>query len=179
MASGADNRLEAPPRGRLLRIGIAVAALVALDQLTKVWAVAALSDGPVDVFGDTVQFNLSRNPGSAFGRFQGMTTLLAVGAIVVSLLIVREARHAPDRWRLIGYTLRPSGNGQRPSGSAMGAARVAGRKPIKCPKCDRRFAHRLPLSRHLSASHGIKKASPAKKAVQARRTKRKKARAGS
>jgi uncharacterized C2H2 Zn-finger protein len=79
----------------------------------------------------------------------------------------------------IGYTLRPSGNGQRPSGSAMGAARVAGRKPIKCPKCDRRFAHRLPLSRHLSASHGIKKASPAKKTVQARRTKRKKARAGS
>jgi signal peptidase II len=105
VASGADNRLEAPPRGRLLRIGIAVAGIVAADQLMKSWAVAALADGPVHVIGDTVQFSLSRNAGSAFGRFQGMTTLLAVGAIIVSLLIVREARHAPDRWRLIGYTL--------------------------------------------------------------------------
>jgi signal peptidase II len=105
VASAADNRLEAPPRGRLLRIAVAVAAIVAVDQLTKAWAVEALSDGPVHVIDDTVQFNLSRNAGSAFGRFQGMTTLLAVGAIVVSLLIVREARHAPDRWRLIGYTL--------------------------------------------------------------------------
>ena len=52
-------------------------------------------------------------------------------------------------------------------------------KPIKCPKCDRRFAHRLPLARHLSASHGMKKASSARKGVQARRTKRKAARAGS
>ena len=78
----------------------------------------------------------------------------------------------------IGYTLRPTGNGQGPSGVALGAVRIPGRKHIKCPKCDRRFAHRLPLSRHLSASHGMKKASPAKKAVQARRTKRKKTRAG-
>jgi signal peptidase II len=105
VASGAGNRTEAPPRGRLLRIGLAVAALVAVDQLTKVWAVATLSDGPMHVIGDDVQFNLSRNAGSAFGRFQGMTTLLAIGAIVVSLLIVREARHATDRLRLIGYTL--------------------------------------------------------------------------
>jgi signal peptidase II len=105
VASGADNRLEAPPRGRLLRVGIAVAGIVAADQLTKSWAVTALADGPVNVIGDSLQFSLSRNAGSAFGRFQGMTTLLAVGAIIVSLLIVREARHAPDRWRLIGYTL--------------------------------------------------------------------------
>jgi signal peptidase II len=105
VASGADNRLEAPPRGRLLRVGVAVAAIVAVDQLTKSWAVAALADGPQHVIGDAVQFSLSRNAGSAFGRFQGMTTLLAVGAIIVSLLIVREARHAPDLWRLIGYTL--------------------------------------------------------------------------
>ena len=75
----------------------------------------------------------------------------------------------------IGYMLRPTGNGQGASGSGMGAVRVPGRKHIKCPKCDRRFAHRLPLSRHLSASHGMKKASTRK----ARRMKRKAARAGS
>ena len=39
-------------------------------------------------------------------------------------------------------------------------------KRITCPKCDRRFAHPLPLARHLSATHGIRKArkKPAKKA---------------
>src|SRR5215470_1036496 len=63
----------------------------------------------------------------------------------------------------LGYTLRPTGNGQGASGSTIGAVRVPGRKHIKCPKCDRRFAHRLPLSRHLSASHGMKKASSGKK----------------
>ena len=76
----------------------------------------------------------------------------------------------------IGCMLRPTGNGQGASGSGMGAVRVPGRKHIKCPKCDRRFAHRLPLSRHLSASHGAKKASSARKT---RRVKRKAARAGS
>jgi uncharacterized C2H2 Zn-finger protein len=79
----------------------------------------------------------------------------------------------------IGYTLRPSGNGQGSSGSAGEALRIPGRKVIKCPKCDRRFAHRLPLARHLSASHGMKKTSSAQKGAQARRTKRKTARARS
>jgi signal peptidase II len=105
VGNGAVNRTEAPPRGRLLRIGVAVATIVILDQLLKIWAVATLSDGPVHVIGDNVLFSLARNPGGAFGRFQGMTTLLAVGAIVVSILIVREARNATDRLRLVGFTL--------------------------------------------------------------------------
>ena len=105
MANGAGNRTEAPPRGRLLRIGVAVAAIVAIDQLTKAWVAATRKDAPLDIIGNSVQIVLSRNGGSAFGRFQGMTTLLAVGAIVVSVLIVREARNATDRLRLIGFTL--------------------------------------------------------------------------
>jgi signal peptidase II len=105
VASGAADATEAPPRGRLLRVGLAVAALVLLDQLTKVWAVAALADAPVSIIGDDVRFALTRNPGGAFGRFQGMTMILAIGAIAVSILIVREARNATDRWKLVGYTL--------------------------------------------------------------------------
>jgi uncharacterized C2H2 Zn-finger protein len=53
----------------------------------------------------------------------------------------------------IGYRLTPTGDGRAKMTSPNGLARVPGRKHIKCPKCDRRFAHRLPLSRHLSASH--------------------------
>ena len=105
MASGAANRTEAPPRGRLLWIALAVGVLVAIDQLTKHWVVSTLADGPLHIIGDNVEFALSRNGGSAFGRFQGMTTLLAIGAIFVSVLIVREARNATDRVKLIGYVL--------------------------------------------------------------------------
>ena len=107
MASGAANQIEAPPKGRLrlLWIALAVAGLVVIDQLTKHWAVSTLADGPVHVIGDTAEFALSRNGGSAFGRFQGMTTLLAIGAILVSVLIVREAHNATDRVKLIGYVL--------------------------------------------------------------------------
>jgi signal peptidase II len=105
VANGAGNRIVAPPRGRLLRIGLAVAAIVAIDQLTKAWVASTRKEAPLDIIGESVQIVLSRNGGSAFGRFQGMTTLLAVGAIVVSVLIVREARNATDRLRLIGFTL--------------------------------------------------------------------------
>ena len=83
----------------------AIAAIVAIDQLTKVWAVAALSDGPKHVIGDTVEFELTRNGGSAFSRFQGMTPILAVGAIVVTIVLARVLRRTTDRWLVVALTL--------------------------------------------------------------------------
>ena len=43
-------------------------------------------------------------------------------------------------------------------------ARRNGKKPaafkrLKCPKCDRRFAHPLPMARHLAATHHVKAAA--------------------
>ena len=55
--------------------------------------------------------------------------------------------------RDIGYQLKPFGNGRGPATSSDGLVKTQARKHIKCPKCDRRFAHRLPLARNLSASH--------------------------
>ena len=57
----------------------------------------------------------------------------------------------------IGYQLTPISGGKVRSAQSNGAAKVARRKHLKCPKCDRRFAHPLPLARHVSASHGVKK----------------------
>ena len=37
--------------------------IVAVDQLTKIWAVARLDDGPISLVGDDVQLRLSRNTG--------------------------------------------------------------------------------------------------------------------
>lgn len=83
----------------------AIAAIVAVDQLTKAWAVAALSDGPVHVIGDTVEFELTRNGGGAFSRFQGMTPVLAVGAIFVTFVLARVLRRTTDSVLVVALTL--------------------------------------------------------------------------
>ena len=41
--------------------------------------------------------------------------------------------------------------------TTTGRARV---KRFRCPKCDRRFAHPLPMARHMSATHGAKRQRP-------------------
>ena len=83
----------------------AIAAIVAIDQLTKIWAVAALSDGPTHVIGETVELELVRNGGGAFSRFQGATPVLAVGAIVVTIMLARVLRGTTDRFLVVALTL--------------------------------------------------------------------------
>ncbi|MEO7837151.1 MAG: signal peptidase II, partial [Acidimicrobiales bacterium] len=51
--------------------GGTAAAVVAVDQLTKSWALGALDDGAVHVLG-TLRFNLSFNTGAAFGIGKGL-----------------------------------------------------------------------------------------------------------
>lgn len=105
MASAAAEPTRAAFRARTTWALATVAAIVALDQLTKVWAVATLSDGPVRLVGDVVELRLTRNPGSAFGRFQGMTPILATAAVIVSVLLVRAVHRATDRVIVVGLVL--------------------------------------------------------------------------
>jgi signal peptidase II len=116
-SGGADERAVAgapsgPPddakpnaSARLWRVAAAVVTIVLLDQLTKVWAVAALSDEPFSIVGTTVEFHLTRNPGGAFGRFQGVTPLLAIGAVAVTIWLVHTVRQAVDPWMVVALTL--------------------------------------------------------------------------
>jgi signal peptidase II len=83
----------------------AIAAIVVIDQLTKAWAVAALADGPIHIIGETVEFELTRNGGGAFSRFQGMTPVLAVGAIIVTFVLFRVLRRTTDIWLVVALTL--------------------------------------------------------------------------
>ncbi len=62
--------------------------LLVADQVTKVWAVAALSDGPVQVLGDFFVLRLTRNPGAAFSSFQGGGPILGLIAVVMAVVIV-------------------------------------------------------------------------------------------
>jgi signal peptidase II len=84
---------------------VGIAAIVVADQVTKSWAVAALADGPIRVFGDTVELALTRNGGSAFSRFQGITPVLATGAIIVTIVLARVLRSATDRLLIVALTL--------------------------------------------------------------------------
>jgi signal peptidase II len=80
------------PAGPLAVAGV----VVALDQLTKIWAVHSLSDGPVEVVGSLLQWRLTRNPGGAFSLLTNLTPLLAVLAVVMVVYIVRTTRRTAD-----------------------------------------------------------------------------------
>jgi len=61
--------------------------VVVIDQLTKIWAVAALSDGPVSLIGDFLRLRLTRNPGAAFSSFLDGGPMLGVIAAVVAVVV--------------------------------------------------------------------------------------------
>jgi signal peptidase II len=92
-------------RSRAAWVVAALVAIVAIDQLTKAWAVAALADGPKHVIGDFLVLDLARNGGSAFSRFQGYTPVLAVLAIAITVFVARSLRQATDTWTLVGLVL--------------------------------------------------------------------------
>jgi len=77
--------------------------VVFLDQLTKIWAVAALSDGPVEVIGTLLQFRLTRNPGGAFSLLTGLTPVLAILAVGMVVYIIRTTRRTSDA--VMAYSL--------------------------------------------------------------------------
>jgi uncharacterized C2H2 Zn-finger protein len=60
----------------------------------------------------------------------------------------------------VGYrvvSLRTAGS----AASARAGRRAGGTLPkrLRCPKCDRRFSHPLPMARHVAATHSVKPAA--------------------
>lgn len=91
---------EATPRGLSLPLLVGVAAAVLLlDQLSKLWAVDALGGGRTIDLVWTLRFNLVTNPGSAFsiggGTWWG--PFVTVVALVVVGLLVWHARVLASR----------------------------------------------------------------------------------
>ena len=72
---------------------VVAAVVLVLDQLTKHWAVNALSDGREVPVLWTLQWNLAFNTGMAFSRGEGFGPIIAPLAIlVVVVLVVMSAR---------------------------------------------------------------------------------------
>jgi signal peptidase II len=105
--SDADNApQETEPRhGRTALVAVMVAGIVGLDQLTKSWVVAELSDAPLSIIGTTVELRVSRNTGGALSLFQEFTPVLAVLAILVAVVLVRALQRTQDRVILVALAL--------------------------------------------------------------------------
>jgi signal peptidase II len=91
-------------KARPLAVAVAAGA-IAVDQLTKVWAVAALEDGPIQIFGDVLRLRLTRNSGAAFSSLQGLGPLIGIAAVGVVGLIFVMLRHVPRRFEVVGLGL--------------------------------------------------------------------------
>lgn len=92
-------------RSRLFAVLATTAALVlVLDQLSKLWALRALTPGdPIDVVGSLIRLNLIRNPGAAFSIGTGATwvlTLIACGVLVFILVTARRLGSVAWAWAL-------------------------------------------------------------------------------
>ena len=91
-------------RTRLIA-GFIVAGVVILDAATKIWAVAALSDGPVYLIHYSVGFVLARNTGAAFSLVRSATPVLALLAIGATVVLGRTIARTSDTVLVVGLSL--------------------------------------------------------------------------
>jgi signal peptidase II len=76
-----------------LRLTMAIAlAVIAIDQLTKHWAVNALADQVPRHVIWTLQWNLSFNSGMAFSKGQGIGPIIGLVAVIVVVVIMLGVR---------------------------------------------------------------------------------------
>ena len=82
---------DATPRSRLTPAVIVIVA-IALDQLTKWWALVALEDGDVIEVLPTLEFDLAYNSGFSFGTGQGLGRWISVLVVVLCVFLVQQIR---------------------------------------------------------------------------------------
>lgn len=89
---------------RLLAFLVA-AGVIAVDQLTKWWAVNDLADGPIVLIEDFLQLRLTFNTGASFSLFSNAGPILAIVAAGVVVLIVYVLRDAARRTEAVALGL--------------------------------------------------------------------------
>jgi signal peptidase II len=94
-ADDAGEDEQRRPAGARLPLLLGVAALVlALDQLTKAWAVSALADGHVIDLVGSLRLRLTMNYGSAFSIANGRGALISLLALAVVAVLLATGRHS-------------------------------------------------------------------------------------
>ena len=105
-----DPTDDSSPLGQPRRwfwVGPICLAVVVLDQLTKIWAVSALTK-PIDVIW-TLRLRVTRNPGAAFSTGTGIGPLIGVAAVVIVLFLLRSGRNTVNRAALVALGLVSGG----------------------------------------------------------------------
>ena len=92
---GSDGAGRPGPRPRRF-IFVVAAAVLMLDQLSKIWATSALADRDIDLFW-TLRLHLIRNTGSAFGVGSDFGRWLGLVVIGVVIGVIVYARRVTDR----------------------------------------------------------------------------------
>lgn len=85
-----------PTRGHPAVMLISAGVVLALDQLTKWWAVRALDDRIIDLVW-TLRLRLVFNSGAAFSRFDGLGPVLGIVAVIITLGLLYSGRTAANR----------------------------------------------------------------------------------
>lgn len=87
-------------RGRAtLLVVVVAAAVLVVDQLSKIWAVAALeNEPPVQVIGDFFRLVFVRNSGAAFSLGSGSTIVVSLLALVIVGVLIYRARNLQSVW---------------------------------------------------------------------------------
>ncbi len=93
-------------RSNLRLILIIATVWIVIDQITKIWAVSALTDrAPIPVVGEILQFRLVFNPGAAFSLGTGNTWLFTILASVVITVLLWNSRKIAHRGWAVAVAL--------------------------------------------------------------------------
>jgi len=115
---GKQNRRKPEPKlakvkARTTILGVTLPIILILDLVTKRWAMEALADRSLELFGGLVPLTLAFNRGAAFGLSIGndprwfFIPVTLVALILLSFLLVKT--DSGDRFRLLALALVFSG----------------------------------------------------------------------
>lgn len=101
-----DSELVRTPGAAVGLFGVVAACAWALDQVTKVAAVAWIEPGDsITLVPGVFWLTLTRNAGAAFSTGTGLTVVLSLVAVAVVAIVIRLARRLRDRWWALGLGL--------------------------------------------------------------------------
>ena len=96
--ASADSEPAPHPTHRIPALTAAITiVIVAIDQLTKRWALSELTARPPRHVVWTLQWNLTRNSGMAFSKAQGIGPLIGIVAMLVVLWLAWTSRRLTGR----------------------------------------------------------------------------------
>lgn len=104
--SGAD-----PQRWQALTVfGLVGAAIAAVDQLTKIWALGALEPGHYyPIWGSFFGLNLVRNPGAAFSFLSNHTWVFTLLTVLILVAVAGAVTKLSNPWWALALGLLAGG----------------------------------------------------------------------